>query len=163
MAPTAGAPCLALACTVSLRQTTRYGWSGGAMSDGMAVAQGAVERLLENESLRGDLTDAGAKAALDWATNALIAAAEGIASEGDEQVQATKMDEAEASVKRVLGKLVQAAQQHRRSDVLDLLNDPLVAASFAARVRLGAIGWRLGGDSDKNAIRLAGALRGVRP
>ena len=133
------------------------------MSDGMALAQGAVERLLENESLRGDLTDEGATAAFDWATTALIAAAEGIAAETDEQVRAARMDEAEAAVRRVLEKLVQAAQQHRRSDVLNLLNDPLVAGSFAARLRLGAIGWRLGDDSDKNAIRLAGALRGVRP
>ena len=73
------------------------------------------------------------------------------------------MDEAEATVKRVLAKLVQAAQQHRRSDIFDLLNDPLVAGSFTARLRLAGIGWRLGDDSDKNAIRLAGALRGVRP
>ena len=80
-----------------------------------------------------------------------------------EQVQATRMDEAEATVKRVLAKLVQAAQQHRRSDIFDLLNDPLVAGSFTARLRLAGIGWRLGDDSDKNAIRLAGALRGVRP
>ena len=133
------------------------------MSDGATLAQGAVERLLENESVRGDLTDEGAKAALDWATNALTAAAEGIAKEPDEQVQATRMDEAEATVKRVLGKLVQAAQGHGRSDVLDLLNDPLVAASVAARFRLGTVAWRLGNDIDKNAIRLAGALRGVRP
>ncbi len=138
------------------------GW-GEAMNDGMALAQGAVERLLENESLRGDLTDEGAQAVLDWATNALIAAAEGLAAETDEQVQATRMDEAEATVKRVLAKLVQAAQQHRRSDIFDLLNDPLVAGSFTARLRLAGIGWRLGDDSDKNAIRLAGALRGVRP
>jgi len=133
------------------------------MADGMALAQGAVERLYEDEALRGDLTDEGAKAVLDWASGALMAAAEGIAQESDEQAQATKMDAAEEAVRRVAKLLVRAAERHQRADVMALVNDPLVSGSFAARLRLGAAGLRLGDDGDRNAIRLAGALRGVRP
>ncbi|MFN8517169.1 MAG: hypothetical protein U0841_32295 [Chloroflexia bacterium] len=133
------------------------------MADGMALAQGAVERLYEDEALRGDLTDEGAKAVLDWASGALTAAAEGFAQESDEQAQATKMDAAEEAVRRVAKLLVRAAERHQRTDVMALVNDPLVSGSFAARLRLGAAGLRLGDDSDRNAIRLAGALRGVRP
>jgi hypothetical protein len=59
--------------------------------------------------------------------------------------------------------LVRAAERHRREDVLALMNDPLVAGNIVARLRLGANGWRLGDDIDRNAIRLAGAVRGVRP
>ena len=84
------------------------------MGDGMALAQGAVERLYEDEALRGDLTDEGAKAVLDWATGALTAAAEEIAQEPDEQARATRMDAAEEAVVRVAKLLVRAAE---RADV----------------------------------------------
>ena len=50
------------------------------MSAAESLAQGAVERLLENESLRGDLTDAGFAPIVDWATTTLIAAARGLRS-----------------------------------------------------------------------------------
>jgi hypothetical protein len=133
------------------------------MDEGMALAQGAVERLSEDEALRGDLTDEGAKAVLDWATNALIAAAGEIAKEPDEQARGARMDAAEEAVRRVAKLLVRAAERHQRGDVMALVNDPLVVGSFAVRLRLGALGLRLGDDSDRNAIRLAGALRGVRP
>ena len=133
------------------------------MSDAMTLAQGAVERLYEDEALRGDLTDEGAKAVLDWANNALIAAAGEIADEPDEQAQSAKMDAAEEAVHRLAVLIVRAAERHRREDVRALMDDPLVAENPIARLRLGANGWRLGDDIDRNAIRLAGALRGVAP
>jgi hypothetical protein len=133
------------------------------MGDGMALAQGAVERLYEDEALRGDLTDEGAKAILDWASGALIASAEEIAQDADEQARATRMDAAEEAVRRVAKLLVRAAERHERDDVRALAGDPLVSENLGARLRLAANGWRLGDDLDRNAIRLAGALRGVRP
>ena len=129
----------------------------------MTLAQGAVERLYEDEALRGDLTDEGAKAVLDWASNALIAAAGQLVGEPDEQAQAARMDAAEEAVRRLAVLLVRAAERHRREDVRALMDDPLVAGNLVARLRLGANGWRLGDDIDRNAIRLAGALRGVAP
>ena len=133
------------------------------MDEGLARAQGAVERLYEDEALRGELTDAGAKAVLDWATAALTAAGEEFAGEPDEQARSVQMDAAEEAVHRVVVLLVRAAERHAREDVRALMNDPLVVEHFAARLRLAANGWRLGDDIDRNAIRLAGALRGVRP
>ena len=133
------------------------------MSDAKALAQGAVERLYEDEAVRRDLTDDGAKAVLAWAEGALIAAAERIAGEPDEQARATAMDAAEEAVRRVLDKLIAAAARHTRDEVAALVADPLVAGHLPARLRIRANGWRLGDDIDKNAARLAGALRGVAP
>jgi hypothetical protein len=130
------------------------------MADAEALAQGAVERLLENESLRGDLTDAGYAPVSEWATNALMAAAQGAAQRPDEEAQA-RMDEAESAAKRIVGEVVQAAQQHTRAAIQDLMNDPAVARDLTSRLRLAANGWRLGDDADANAIRLIKALRGV--
>lgn len=132
------------------------------MADAEALAQGAVERLLENEALRGDLTDAGFNPIVDWATTALTAAAHEAARAADEEAQ-RRMDEAEAAVKRLVGAVVQAAQSHARNDVRALAADPAVAGSIATRVRLSAIRWRLGQDADANAARLIRALEGVHP
>jgi hypothetical protein len=130
------------------------------MADAEALAQGAVERLLENESLRGDLTDTGYQPVSEWATNALMAAAQRAAQHPDEEAQA-RMDEAESAAKRLVQAVVQAAQQHTRDDVLALMNDPAVARDLTSRLRIAANGWRLGDDADANAIRLIRALRGV--
>ncbi len=130
------------------------------MDDTTTLAQGAVERLLENEALRGDLTDSGFLPVTDWATNALLAAARGANQEAVEGAQ-SRMDEAESAVKRLVGAVVQAAQRHSRADVVALLQDPTVARDRMARFRVAANGWRLGDDADANAIRLIKALRGV--
>lgn len=133
------------------------------MSDGTALAQGAIERLYEDEAVRGDLTDAGAKAVLDWATGALAAAGERIARTPDEEAQGTAMEGAEEALYQLLQKVLQAAREHRREDVQEVARDPLVARNFGARMRLGVIAWQLGEDIDQNAARLVGALRGVAP
>ena len=133
------------------------------MSDGMALAQGAIERRYEDESARRDLTDEGAKAVLDWAAGALTVAGERIARTPDEQTWATAMEAAEEALYQLLQKVLQAAREHRREDVQALARDPLVAKNFGARLRLGATAWRLGDDIDQNATRLVGALRGVAP
>lgn len=129
------------------------------MGDAEALARGAVERLYENEALRGDLTDSGFQALADWATAALLAAAgDAAGSVGD---AAARMDAAETSVKRLVGAIGEAAQRHTRETVTALMNDPAVARNLGARLRVAANGWRLGDDIDANAIRLTKALRGV--
>lgn len=130
------------------------------MADAEALAQGAAERLFENESLRGDLTDAGYTPVSEWAMNALIAAANEAAQHGDEEAQA-RMDEAEATAKRIVGEIVRAAERHTREEITVLLKDPTIARNLVARMRVLANGWRLGDDADANAIRLIGTLRGV--
>lgn len=131
------------------------------MSAAESLAQGAVERLLENESLRGDLTDAGFAPIVDWATTTLIAAAHGAAQSPDEEAQ-RRMDEAEAAVKAIVGDVVQVAQSRSRADLRALTGEPAVARNLGARLRLNALAWRLAQDADANAMRLIKALRGVQ-
>jgi hypothetical protein len=130
------------------------------MADAETLAQGAVERLFENESLRGELTDDGYTPVSEWATNALLAAANEAAQRADEEAQA-RMDEAEATAKRIVGVVVRAAERHTRAEITVLLKDPTIARDLGARMRVLANGWRLGDDADANAIRLIRALRGV--
>lgn len=130
------------------------------MADTAALAQGAVERLLEDERLRGDLTDDGFNPLLTWATNALTGAAR--AAAGDTGDAAARMAEAEETTKRLVGAVVRAAQEHSREAVGDLQNDPAVARDLRARLRVIANGWRLGDDADANAIRLTRALGELR-
>ena len=131
------------------------------MANTESLAQGAVERLIENEALRGDLTDDGFSPIVEWASNALIGAAQAVAGESEAVAQA-RMDEAETATKRIVEEVVDAAQRHTRAEVLALMNDPMVARDLRARLRIAANGWRLGDDSDANAIRLIKALRGVQ-
>lgn len=132
------------------------------MADAESLAQGAAELLMDDESLRGDLTDVGYGPVLDWATNALTAAAERFATLPDTEAQA-KMDAATDQIKHLVQAIVQAAEQHTRADVLALFNDPLLARNFRARTRIMARGVRLGADADDNAVQLARALRDVHP
>lgn len=132
------------------------------MADAESLAQSAAELLMDDESLRGDLTDVGYGPVLDWATNALSDAAERIAKLPDTEAQA-KMDAASDQVKQLIQAVVQAAEQHTRADVLALFNDPLLAHNFRARTRVMARGVRLGADADDNAVQLARALRDVHP
>jgi hypothetical protein len=128
------------------------------MADAAALAQGPVERLLEDERLRGDLTDDGFNPLLTWGTDALTAVAQGVADAPDDAA-AARMAEAEETTKRLIAAVVRAAREHSREAVADLTNDPAVAGHLRTRLRVIANGWRLGDDSDANAIRLAGTLR----
>lgn len=128
------------------------------MTDAAALAQGPVERLAEDERLRGDLTDDGFNPLFTWGTDALTAAAQGVAEAPDDAATA-RMAEAEATTKRLIEAVVRAAQEGSREAVRALMDDPAVAAHLRTRLRVIANGWRLGDDPDANAIRLAGTLR----
>lgn len=130
------------------------------MADAESLAQSAVERLTEDEALRGDLTDAGFSPIIEWATNALLKAAQDAANQSDDTAQ-TQMDQAESNIKRLIGGVIEAAQQPGKDTVTMLMNDPTVASDSTTRQRLAANGWRLGADVDANAQRLTKALRGI--
>ena len=132
------------------------------MTDATTLAQSEVERLLDDETLRGDLTDEGFAPLLEWATKALLAAAQDVASAPDAEAEA-RMAAAADEVKATLAAAVQAAQGQSRRDMLALVNTPLVAHHLLARSRVALAGFRLGPDPDANAGRLARALRDVRP
>ncbi len=131
------------------------------MADAESLAQGAVERLVENETLRGDLTDEGFNPIVEWASNTLLATAQTLVNDAEETAQ-TRMDEAETATKRIIESLVMAAEQHTRADVMALAKDPAIADDLKTKMRIAAHGWRLGDDIDANANRLVKALRGVQ-
>ncbi len=130
------------------------------MAEVKVLAERAVGALLDDETLRGDLSDDGFNPLLDWATNALTVAAQQVADALDAEAEA-RMAAAGAAVKETLAAAVQAAQGHSRRDVLALAGTPLVARNALARGRVMLAGFRLGDDPDANARRLARALREV--
>ena len=133
------------------------------MADTAALAQGAVEALLEDERLRGDLSDDGFGPLLDWATRALTAAAGEAARGTSEEAARARMAEVAEQVRGALAAAVQAAEGHSRDDLRALLREPLLQRSVPARLRVATLGLRLGDDPDANAARLARALGGLYP
>ena len=131
------------------------------MVDGTALAQGAYELLADDESLRGNLTDAGFGPLLDWAAATLMAAAEQLTGATDAQAQ-TRMEETGRAVKAAVAMAVATAEQPTRQQVAALARQPLVAERLGpnAPARLAAL--RLGRDADANAASLADALQGGR-
>ncbi len=132
------------------------------MADTAALAQGAVETLLEDERLRGDLSDEGFGPLLDWATRALTAAGE-VARGASEEAARARMAEVAEQVRGALAAAVQAAEGHSRDDLRALLREPLLQRSVPAQLRVATLGLRLGDDPDANAARLARALGGLYP
>ena len=133
------------------------------MIDAEGLAQGAVEALLEDEALRGDLTDDGFAPLLEWATGALSVAATGAAAAGDEAAARARMDASARAIKDIVTTVASAAADGGRDGVMRLLREPLLKADLATRLRVAAVGLRLGDDPDANAAMLARALRGLRP
>lgn len=135
------------------------------MADAMALAQGAVEALLDDEALRGDLSDDGFGPLVEWGTNALKAAAEEIVQSPDaedETAAEARMAAAGAAVKGVIAAAVQAAQGQTHDDLEALLREPPLERNLLARTRVAMVGMRLGDDPDVNAARIARALEGLR-
>lgn len=132
------------------------------MADATALAQQAVETLLDDERLRGSLSDDGFGPLLDWATRALTTTAAAAAGESDEVAEA-QMSVAQEQVRGALSAAVQAAEGHSRDDLRALLREPLLQRSIPARMRVVVLGLRLGDDADANAARLARALNGLYP
>ena len=130
------------------------------MAEAEALAERAVGALLDDETLRGDLSDDGFGPLLEWAANALTAAARQVADAPDAQAEA-RMEAAGVAVKETLAAAVQAAQGRSRRDALALAGTPLVARNTMARGRVLFAGFLLGNDPDANARRLAAALRDV--
>ena len=131
------------------------------MAEAEALAERAAGALLDDETLRGDLSDDGFAPLLEWATNALATAAQGAAPLPDAEAEA-RMEAAGAAVKQTLAAAVQAAQGRTRRDALALAGLPLVARNPLVRGRVAFAALRLGSDPDANARRLARALQDVK-
>lgn len=133
------------------------------MTGTTALAKHAVEALLDNEALRGDLSDDGFGPLLNWATGALTATARAAGDVPDVAEATARLDAAGEEVRGLLAAAVQAAQRHTRDDLLALLREPLLLRNTPVRLRVALTGLRLGDDPDINAARLARALNGLHP
>lgn len=131
------------------------------MSNARDVARDVVEQLLDDERLRGELSDDGYGPLLDWATVTLIAAAEDAVALRPEDAK-LRMEAARDAVRTTMAAVVFAACSRSQRATLSLLRDKLVASNPLVRSRIAFSGFRLGDDHDANAARLARALRGAR-
>ena len=134
----------------------------GRVADPTALAQRAFEPISEDETLRGSLTDDGFNPLVEWASQALLSAAEDAAKLPDPDAS-DRMDSAGEAVKRVMAAVVQAAASRDRGDLLALLQAPLIARRLPTRARLAVAEMRLGDDADENAKALTAALSGLHP
>lgn len=132
------------------------------MSSARDAAREAVEQLLEDERLRGELSDDGYGPLLDWATATLIGVAEELTDRPADEARRT-LDAARDVVRATMEAVVVAACSPSQHATLALLRDRVVASNPVARSRIAFSGFRLGHDCDANAARLARALRGARP
>ena len=113
------------------------------------LARSAVERLSEDESLRGDLSDVGFGPLLDWATAAVIAY-------GSKAGTQDAMDKYADRVRGVVQEAVSVAQNGKLDQTAALL-DFEVADTKKATADLQAL--KLGEDADDNAVSLAAVLQ----
>ncbi len=119
------------------------------MSQAKELARPAVEQILEDEGLRGNLTDEGYGPLLEWA----IAAIEGHAAQAKD---AAAVGEYGRHVREALRKAVAAAEGHGAKELAGAL-------AFDGK-RLGGAAKKLktfqpGPEADKNAVQLASILK----
>lgn len=127
------------------------------MDDPESIAQGAVERLSEDESLRGNLTDDGFNPLLLWASEAAIAYAKNIQSgqAGD------LMDKYASRLKGVMQAVVFSAQAGKVENPDELLD---FETPRKAELKLELAGLKLDPDADQNAVKLTAVLeKGLQP
>lgn len=109
----------------------------------------AVERLSEDEALRGDLSDVGFGPLLDWAT----AAAEAYSPKAP---SAAAMEEYTDKLRKVVEAAVNVAQNSRLDDPAELLDFDTTKKD---QVTQELKSLQLGDDADANAEQLAKALQ----
>lgn len=120
------------------------------------LAERAVERLSDDETLRGRLSDAGFAPLFDWAVAAAQRAA--VAASTSPEPAAT-LDGVVAQLRAVLRAAAQGAAEGRVRPLLRWLGPPLFSAGEAERARACLRALRPGDDVDANARAIAAALR----
>jgi len=118
------------------------------MSDREDLVRAAVERLCEDEALRGNLSDSGFGLLLDWGI-AAVQAFDASASDAAFEKYAHR-------VRKVIRAAVAAAEAGKVEDPQQFVNHPTDPKDPATR-RLAAL--RLGEDADANAEQLAAFLQ----
>lgn len=126
------------------------------MADAMSVAQTVAERLAEDETLRGDLSDIGFGPLLDWATNRAIAVAQRLAeTDAGADAAAGELTERLRALVRAAVETAQtgdlAGLQAAVADGQPAIDDPAGTGRTIAAIALGD-------DPDANAEAIAAAL-----
>ena len=112
-----------------------------------------AERLLDDESLRGDLEDRAYQPLLDWA----LAAAEGCATTAAAAADPSACAEAcAAQLRAVVRAAAQAAVAGRNDELATLARPPVFVDGEAVKERLAAL--KLDAGPRENVLRLVGAL-----
>lgn len=109
----------------------------------------AVERLAEDEALRGDLADAGYGVLLAWVA--------GLAMSRGPRFATT--DALYLALRRLLAGAVAAARQRDLAPLLDAAVPPLFSVAELAALRAQPL--RLASDPDANATAIAGRLAAI--
>jgi hypothetical protein len=119
----------------------------------MAAAEewvrGAMERLSEDEALRGDLSDQGFGPLLDWGMAAVQACAAKVTEAGAGEKYADR-------IRDVIREAVQAAEAGKVEEPGALLLEGAAPKEETARALKGL---RLGEDPDANAVQIAAVLQ----
>lgn len=119
------------------------------MADANQLARAAVERLSEDEALRGDLSDIGFGPLLDWA----VAAVQAYAAKA---ADSAAMDRYTDRIRGVVQAVVEAAQAGKLADPAPLLDfDPANPATATAALT----DLSLGDDPDDNAVQITAVLQ----
>ena len=119
------------------------------------LANAAIERLAEDEALRGDLTDDGYMPLQAWAFDQLTRLTHEVAQVPD---PAAAMDAASTAVRETLAAAVAAAESGHLADLTKWVQPPVIADHAVPAVREAIQQLALGVDADANASAIAAAL-----
>ncbi len=119
------------------------------------LANGAIERLTEDESLRGDLTDDGYQPLQDWAVARLQRIAHEAAHHPDPQAA---MDGFTEQIRGFVRAAVQAAQDGALGDLPAQVKPRVVLAKDVPTVVAALKKITFTSDADANAKAIAAAL-----
>jgi len=121
------------------------------------LAQMAVESLVEDEALRGDLTDWEYQPPLDWAIARVTRCAEKASGKEDPYAY---MDACVGGLRQILRAAVQAVSERDASSLGDVLSPPAVDAADIEVIRRQLAELALSEDKEMNARQIVDALSG---
>lgn len=125
------------------------------VTDAENLTNAAIERLAEDEALRGNLADDGYLPLQTWAFDQLTRL-------GRDAVRAPHpreaMDQATRAVRQALQAAVDAAERGDVRALLPCLRPPLASKPAADGIQVALRALRLTHDADANALAIAAAL-----
>jgi hypothetical protein len=125
------------------------------------IARQVIERLAEDESLRGDLMDDAFKPIIDWVTSLVPAAASRAAPDPDPDEAGEQLNDA---ARQTVRSLVRVVSDGDTSSLRDQLQPPLLTADEAERARQAVPDGPLPGSSAaERAQALIAALKSALP